>query len=445
MKSIKMIILLNLFVGFALHGQDQKLSSIYLNSNDLKFLKEMTKDVMESSRIYAGQKIAEGFGGNSTGGTLIRPGGRSCYPAFWIRDYAMSLESGFVTNEEQKHMLQLTAATQCNQTWITASGSMVPIGAIADHVRIDDRKPIYYPGTYDYKSQGGKTWGMFPPYGDQYFFIHMAYFYVKTTSSLKYLFSEINGMRLIDRLEMAYKVPPTRQEGVLVYTTDEFRGVDFGFRDAISITGDLCFPSILKYRASVEMAELLELTNRKDKAEAYRATAKRLKSEIQSVFSDQRGMLLASTGKSNQADVWSTALAVYFGLFDGEHQKKSCRFLKEAYLKGTLASRGNIRHVLTGDDFNESTAWEVSITGKNGYQNGGYWGTPTGWVCYAIAKEDIFVAKQLAKEYIDVLRAGDYRKGPEFGAPYECYNSTSAQNAVYLTTVSCPYGVFMKK
>jgi len=445
MKSIKVIILLNLIFVLALSGQYKTQAQFLLNNYDLQFLKELTKDVMESSRIYPDQKISDGFGGNSTGGTLIRPGGRSCYPAFWIRDYAMSLESGFVTREEQKHMLQLTAATQCDQTWITSSGSMVPIGAIADHVRIDDSKPIYYPGTYDYNSQGGKTWGMFPPYGDQYFFIHMAYFYVKTTSSRRYLLNEINGIRLIDRLERAYNVPPTRQEGVLVYTSDEFRGVDFGFRDAISITGDLCFPSILKYRASLELAEMFDLIKWKDKAEAYRTTAKRLKSEIRSVFSDKRGMLLASTGKSKQADVWSTALAVYFGLFEGEHLEESCRFLRDAYLKGTLASRGNIRHVLTCDDFSESTAWEVSITGKNGYQNGGYWGTPTGWVCDAIAKVDVPVAKQLAKEYIDDLRSGDYRKGPDFGAPYECYNSTSAQNAVYLTTVSCPYSVFKEK
>jgi len=445
MKTIKIMLLLNLFIGLALNGQDKTASSMFLNNYDLQFLNDLTKDVMESSRIYPGQKIAEGFGGNSTGGTLIRPGGRKCYPAFWIRDYAMSLESGFVTKEEQKHMLQLTAATQSNQTWITNSGSMVPIGAIADHVRIDDSKPIYYPGTYDYNSQGGKTWGMFPPYGDQYFFIHMAYYFVKTTSSLKYLFSEINGMRLIDRLEMAYKVPPTKQEGVLVYTTDEFRGVDFGFRDAICITGELCFPSILKYRASMELSELFDRIHRRDKGDVYRKIAVRLKSEIPKLFSDDRGMLLASTGKSKQADVWSTALAIYFGLLDGEHLEKSCRFLRDAYLKGTLASRGNIRHVLTCDDFSESSPWEISIAGKNSYQNGGYWGTPTGWVCYAIAKVDIPGAKQLAKEYVDDLRAGDYRKGPDFGAPYECYNSNSAQNSVYLTTVSCPYSVFKEK
>jgi len=442
-KSV--LVFLNVVFVITLNGQSKTQISNLLSESDLGYLKELTKNVLESSRIYPEQKISPNFGGNQTGGILIRPGGRKCYPAFWIRDYAMSLECGFITKDEQKHMLQLTASRQCDQTWITNTGSMIPLGAIADHIRIDDSKPIFFPGTYDYNSQGGKTFGMVPPYCDQFFFIDMAYYYMKSTSSAKFLLNEINGVRLIDRLEMAYKVPPTRQDGVLVYTTDDFRGVDFGFRDAIYITGELCYPSLLKYRASMELAELFELIKCKDKADAYRTTAKRLKNEIPQTFSDNRGMLLASTGKSKQADVWSTALAVYFGVLEGEKQKKTCQFLRDAYKNGTLTSRGNIRHVLTCDDFSESTAWERSKAVKNYYQNGAYWGTPTGWICYAIAKVDVYAAKQLAKEYIDDLRAGDYRKGSEIGAPWECYNADSARNSVYLTTVTCPYIVFNQK
>ncbi len=445
MKNLTVLILLNLVLVISLSGQAKTQISNLLSESDLGYLKELTKDVLESSRIYPGQKISPAFGGNNTGGILIRPGGRDCYPSFWIRDYAMSLECGFITSDQQKHMLQLTASTQCDQTWITDAGGMIPLGAIADHIRIDDSKPIYFPGTYDYNSQGGKTWGVFPPYCDQYFFIHMAYYYVKNGSDAKFLLNEIDGVRLIDRLEIAYKVPPTQQDGVLVYTTDDFRGSDFGFRDAIYMTGNLCFPSLLKYRASLELAELFDMIQCKDKADAYRTTGTRLKNEIPRVFSDHRGMLLASTGKSRQADVWSTALAVYFRVLEGENMNKTCQFLRDAYKNGTLANRGNIRHVLTSDDFSESTAWESSMAGKNSYQNGAYWGTPTGWVCYALAKVDVFAAKQLAKEYIDDLRAGDYRKGPEYGAPWECYNADSAQNAVYLTSVSCPYIVFKQK
>ena len=442
MKNIKISTLLSIILVISLNGQTRSQSGSLLSVDDLIYLKGLTKDVLDSSRIYPGQKISSDFGSNSTGGILIRPGGRKTYPSFWIRDYTMSLECGFVSGAEQKHMLQLTASTQCDRTWITNAGSIIPSGAIADHIRIDDGKPIYYPGTYNYSNQGGKTWGMVPPYCDQYFFVHMAYYYAKSSFSSEFLLDEINGVRLIDRLEMAYNVPPTKQEGVLVYTTDDFRGVDFGFRDVIYITGNLCLPSILKYRASVEMEELFDILDRNDKSNIYRTIAKKLKDEIPRVFADKRGMLLASDGKSGQPDVWSTALAVYFGVLEGDNLKKTCLYLRDSYKNGTLSKNGNIRHILTCDDFSDSTAWEISLAKKNTYQNGAYWGTPTGWICNAIAMVDIPAARQLAKEYIDDLRSGDYRKGPEFGAPWECYNSLSPQNPVYLTTVSCPYIIF---
>ena len=91
-----------------------------LTTEDFNYLNGLTKSVMDSSRIYPGQIISKDFGANATGITLIRPGGRGTYPAFWIRDYAMSIETGFVSTEEQKQMLLLTAATQCDQTWISA-------------------------------------------------------------------------------------------------------------------------------------------------------------------------------------------------------------------------------------------------------------------------------------------------------------------------------------
>src|SRR3546814_1637695 len=79
----------------------------------------------------------------------------------------MSLETGMVSSKEQKHMLFFTAEHQCDQTWITSEGSMVPLGAIPDHVRIDDLLPIFFPGTYDYNTQGGKDYGLFPPRSEE--------------------------------------------------------------------------------------------------------------------------------------------------------------------------------------------------------------------------------------------------------------------------------------
>lgn len=415
----------------------------FLNEDDLSFLEEITKVVMDSSRIKPGVVISPSFGPNNTGGTLIRPGGKDDYPAFWIRDYAMALETGMITIKEQKHMLLLTASTQCDQTWITKNGSMVPYGSVADHIRIDNSLPIYFPGTYDYIEQGDKYYGMVPPYCDQFYFIQMAWYYVQTSNDINILNKEINGTKLIDRLEFAFKMPPADLSNQIVYTDSSFRGVDFGFRDGIEITGNLCFPSVLKYRAAQQLSELFNKLKNKNKANSYSTIASQVKEALPIIFLDNKGMLRASTGKSNQPDVWATALAIYYSILEGDVLEKACAVLSEAYTNGYLAYKGNIRHVLTTDDYNDKTAWEAGRMDKNRYQNGAYWGTATGWVCYAIEKVNPNDAKKLAKEYISDLRENDFRKGNGLGAPYECfYPPEYKQNPLYLATVACPYIVF---
>ena len=433
-KQFKLFLFLNLSLISCVFAQRNSI----IEKDDLLFLESITKAVMDSSRIFPGQVLVAPYGKNNTGGTLIRPGGRDTYPSFWIRDYAMSLESGFVTKAEQKHMLLLTASTQCDQTWITKGGSMVPFGAIADHIRVDDLKPIYFPGTYDYEGQGTKEYGIFPPYCDQFYFIHMADYYIRNTTDLALLTKEVKGIRLIDRLETAFNVPPTRNDNQLVYTTEALRGVDFGFRDAITITGDLSYASILKYRAAKQLSTLFVRLKNKPKADKYQQIAVQIKAALPGLL-DKNGMLRASSGLSAQPDVWATSFAVYLGLLEGEHLMKASRHLEKAYIDGNLAYKGNIRHVIKGEDFSETTAWESALVPINQYQNGAYWGTPTGWVSYAIAKVNKAAATKLIKEYIAELRENDFRKGSGFSAPYECfYPPNYTRGPVYLTTVVSP-------
>lgn len=416
-----------------------------LEANDLVFLEQMVKDVMEASRIYPGQKISKDFGPNQTKGVLIRPGGRTSYPAFWIRDYAMSVETGYVSEKEQKHMLDLTANTQSDSLIQTKWGTSIPKGSIADHIRIDDGKPIYFPGTYSFENQGEKKWGMQPPFCDQFFFIQMAYLYVKSFSKTTELSKEIKGVKLIDRLEQAYQMPPSDTQFKLVHVNDSNRGVDFGFRDAIYITGKLCYASLLKYQAANQMAYLFTKMGNKSKALAYQQEANILKISIISTFIDARGMLRASTGTSGQADVWATSLAINLGVLTGQSRLKAAQYLRDAYVKGELSQKGNIRHVVQSDDFSATSAWEKSVVPINTYQNGAYWGTPVGWVCQAIAYVDLPSAQKLAKEFIQELREGDFRKGDSFGSPWECFNDKLTQNPVYLTSVAVPLIIFKKK
>ncbi|MCG7754116.1 hypothetical protein [Flavihumibacter cheonanensis] len=439
------LFLLILYMCFPVDGKTQtNQKESILTKDQLLFLEQLTRDVLEASRIYPGQFISNEFGTNKTGGTLIRPGGRNAYPSFWIRDYAMSLETGFISVAEQKHMLELTASTQCDQAWITKGGSLVPVGSVADHIRIDDGKPIYFPGTYDFENQGTPEFGTLPPFCDQFFFIHMAHYYVAQSRDRKILKKEINGKRLIDRLKAAFHMPPSNVKTHMVYATEKMRGVDFGFRDVQTITGDLSFASILKYRAANELADLLELVQSQE-AMQYRKMAEKIKTYLPGIFSDKRGMLLASTGRSAQPDVWATALAVHLSLLEGDAAMSVSKLFVDAYKAGSLSYKGNIRHILTTDDFNENTAWEISLSPKNLYQNGAYWGTPTGWVVNAIKLSDPGAATALAREYIAELIENDFRKGETFGAPYECFNPSGYnQNPVYLTSVACPLVVFRK-
>ena len=58
---------------------------------------------------------------------------------------------------------------------------------------------------------------------------------------------------------------------------------------------------------------------------------------------------------------------------------------------------------------------------------------------------DIQTAQKLAKEYVQELRDGDFRKGESFGSPWECFNDKLTQNPVYLTSVAVPFIIFKKK
>ena len=422
-----------------------RMSAEFLPADDMAFLEQMTADVIAESRVPEEAKVGE-IGPNVTGYTLVRPGGRGAYPAFWIRDYAMSLDAGLITPEEQRHALVLTADHQQDTDWELPSGSFVPAGSIPDHISFGN-KPIFYPGTLeDYEGQGGPRWGKLPSLDDHYYFVHMAYVYVKQTKDAAILQQRIRERSLLERLRWAYGVPPYRSDNALVHVDDENRGVTFGFVDTIVHTGDLLFCSLLKFQAAQELEWLCRRAGDRAQAREFEADADAMQKALARTFQTPDGMLRASTGLSNQPDVWGTAYAVYTGALRGRPWEDACKALARSYREGTVSWRGNIRHVRTSDDFSATSAWESTDVPKNHYQNGAYWGTPVGWVAYAIAQVDPEAAQQLAHEYLMELRGGDFRQGPDFGSPWECMHpeDNHRQNPVYMTSVACPLAAFRR-
>ena len=408
------------------------------------FLESLARDVLEASRVRSGRSVA-GYGPNTTGGTLIRPGGRDCYPAFWIRDFAISLACGLVNPVEIEHGLRLTARCQAKEDWRTPSGSFVPKGGIADHITFDGT-PIYFPGGLTYETQG-QPFGYYPSLDDHFYFVEMAWHLAISCGRRTILDEEIDGMSLLERLTLAFNVPGVREGSELVWCDDRYRGVSFGFTDIVVHTGDLLFCSVLRFRAAVQLAEMHQICGAVHEAERYRSLAANISDQISSAFLLDSGLLRASTGKSAQPDVWGSAFAVYSGVL-GSEEARVAQALTRALKNGTITWKGNIRHVPTDGDFNKTSAWEQTVNDwpKNRYQNGAYWNTPTGWVCYAVAGIDEGAAGELALQYIEELREGDFRQGDAFGSPYECIHPDGdhQQNPVYLTSVTAPVAAFQK-
>jgi hypothetical protein len=409
------------------------------------FLKDLSLDVLDASRVQPGQSVA-GHGPNATGDTLIRPGGRECYPSYWIRDFAISVECGLIPPAELKHALVLTARCQAPEDWLTPTGSLVPRGAIADHITFAG-KPIYFPGTFEFEQQG-QPWGYYPSLDDHFYFVEIAWQLAVAYGHGAILREEIDGMSLLDRLALAFTIPAVVDDCELVWCKEEERGVSFGFTDIVVQTGYLLFCSILRYRAAGQLADLQQMCGAQQAADQYRSLANTIAENIQSAFAHESGLLRASTGKSAQPDVWGSAFAVYSGVLGEREEEQVGRVLLRALADGTIAWKGNIRHVPTDCDFSDTSAWEQTVNNapKNRYQNGAYWNTPTGWVCYAVAQVDDNTARNLALQYVEELRAGDFRQGEEFGSPYECIHPDGdySQNPVYLTSVTCPLAAFRR-
>jgi hypothetical protein len=416
----------------------------------LAFLRDMTRDVVEASRVKPG---SNGGGRwpltNTCGFTLVTPG-KDTYTAFWVRDFSMAVDSGFVTAEELRDHLLLTCKAQNGPTELTlANGLHVPPWAIPDHINYDGR-PSFYPGTYSSgHDQGNGACGRVPPIDDHYEFVHIAYTYWKVTDDAGPFSVEVNGATVFERLERAFASPTTDPETGLAQTSEADRAVGFGFCDGEAHTGKLLFASLLRYRAAGELAELAKALAHRERVAAYRQVQKTLRPNLARTFADpagKDGWLRASTGLSGQPDVWGTLFALHLGVLDRAQASATQKTVADAVRRGTITLEGGVRQVPTDLDFSKTTAWERSMCALNTYQNGGYWHTASGWLIAALWKHDRALALQVFRDMLAQLRAQDFRKGPGHGAPWEVFgpNGQARQNGVYMASVALPYGILKR-
>ena len=408
---------------------------------DLEYLRGLCRAVVEAARVRPGEK-RDNSPANGTGAALIMPGGH--YPAYWIRDFAMSLGSGEITAAEMRHHL-LVAARGQNGPFARhlKHGLRIPPFAVPDHVNFDGGA-VFYPGTYSASDdQGNGAFGILPPVDDHFEFIHLAYCLYRRTQDVSFLRTEVDGFTLLDRLIKAWSVPPADPETGMVVTDDSQRAVGFGFCDSVYFTGSLLFPSLLRYRAAGQLLDLLRASGRRE-TQPYRAARSAIARHLARVFMDPHRLghwLMAATQVGRQADVWGTLYALHLGLLKRSEARRTRQTVKDAL--DSIAYEGAVRHVPRSLDASPSSAWERALSAVDTYQNGAYWHTPTGWLIEALLPVSPELAKRVFADYISHLRRGDFRAGGQNQAPWECFGreGKAAQNGVYMTSVALPLAV----
>jgi len=194
------------------------------------------------------------------------------------------------------------------------------------------------------------------------------------------------------------------------------------FHDALKPMGLISLTSCLRYRAARTMTDFCGLRNDQTRAELYRRMAEQLTQSAASKLLMPSGWMLVGTELDRQPDVWSTSMAVYYGLLRDEPAQTACEAMLKAYHDGTVAASGYLRHTpTTADAVPGSKVWEddshLDQTGYGTYQDGGYWPQPLGYYAFALAQVDSAAARQIAGEFIDHTRSLVAE-----GAPFEWIN-----------------------
>jgi hypothetical protein len=437
------------FHGRAIRAADDSAKKPILDESDLTFLKEIAAKTIDEARVRPGESRA-GMPANDRGITMITPGGN--YPAFWIRDFAMSLDCGLIGVAEILPMLRLTCRSQNGEKErLLKSGGIIPPFAIPDHINFDGGA-VFYPGTFSSgEDQGENPWGPLPPMDDHFYFVHIAYAVWRDSHDAKFLEESVEGMSVFDRLVRAFHSPASDQRTGAAITTKDRRAVGFGFQDSVYVIGSLSFTTLLRYRAAKQLAELSQALGKKQASEEFAAIAEKIASHFAGVFAmpDKKdGWLLAATEVGRQPDVWATLFALHLGILPREAADRA-RSTVAAAVKSpgnTVEYEGAARHVPADRYFSPEKCWETAYSGVNTYQSGAFWHTPTGWLVEALEPVDTDLARQVARCFMQHLRERDFRKGEGRGAPWECFgiDMVHAQNPVYMTSVTLPLAVLAK-
>lgn len=418
--------------------------------NDADFLEDQARRVVASALIRAGE--TRGPYTNSTAFDLHVPGGNMGYSAFWIRDAAMMLGADLISAAELKGWITLIARTIRDIDWNVREGVVVPAYFVPDHINFDG-SACFYPGSYESgDKQGGPPWGKFPPLDDNFYFIDMVYQHWRLTRDKAFLLGTVQTasgeLPLIDLCDRIMRAIPAQYPLELVFTGEVENAKDWGFCDAITKSGSLLFPSILRSIAARQLSELFTARGDEDRAKLnflqwastnFGITMTFLNPPHNGITSTtSEAWLHSATDVGNQPDVWGSAFAVASRTVQDGDAERVSRALVRAYREKTAVRDGLVRHILTTDTTNNS-GWQKSVSPVGEYQNGGYWSAPSGWYIAAMNLTDPAAARDMARDFVRTLRSWLRDDGTTRAWEWSNPDTGRQANEFYAASVALPW------
>jgi hypothetical protein len=295
------------------------------------------------------------------------------YEAFWLRDFAYTLEGSIDSYSDE----ELREACKIFIRGIRADGAGV------DCVKFDCL-PIYKPGF--------GTMGANPVADGSQFTIAVAWHTYQKTKDSEFLGETIDV--LIKTMNAVPRNPETR---LVHIKDDEWDRCPYGFTDTVRMQGDILFCSLLYVEASHRLSDLLNAVDRKDDAAGWKREADAVAKSIREVFWDsQTGLFRAATIRCREHHIWGSAFAVYLGVADDSQSRAIARYFRDNYPQ--IVQKGQIRHLPGG------VYWEMCVAAHDTYQNGAFWATPTGWFVYTLDIVDPKLANQTVIDLVTDFR-----------------------------------------
>lgn len=298
------------------------------------------------------------------GTTLFTPDGVGHYGALWTRDFAYLVEHGaeFLRHDEVRAAIELLLAGQRAD------------GAVPDRVNCR-LTPIYYPGPVEHPLGAG------PALDNPMFMVALVCYYHRHFDD-----ADLAAVAL-PALRRALDFVPLNRG--LVFSDPQRPSCTYGFQDNMAKGGHDLFCSLLYVVACRQMAELDPST-----AEEWKRRASAAEDSLWLLWDDERGVYLAANEVCRQVDVWGNAFAAAHSIGEPARCQRAAQYLAEHY--DALVYAGQVRH-LPAPEYWERMFQPVP---QDTYQNGGYWGTASGWLIDALRPIDPVLAERTLQDLL---------------------------------------------